>query len=35
VCKLANALRANGVKKGDRVVVYMPMSIEGVATMQA
>jgi len=35
VCKLANALRANGVKKGDRVVVYMPMSIEGVAAMQA
>ena len=24
-----------GVKKGDRVVVYMPMSIEGVAAMQA
>ena len=35
VCKLANALRAHGVKKGDRVVVYMPMSIEGVAAMQA
>jgi acetyl-CoA synthetase len=35
VCRLANALRAHGVKKGDRVVVYMPMSIEGVAAMQA
>ncbi|HSB99919.1 MAG TPA: AMP-binding protein, partial [Burkholderiaceae bacterium] len=35
VCKLANALRALGVKKGDRVVVYMPMSVEGVAAMQA
>jgi acetyl-CoA synthetase len=35
VCKLANALRAHGVKKGDRVVIYMPMSIEGVAAMQA
>ena len=35
VCKLANALRAHGVKKGDRVVVYMPMSIEGVVAMQA
>lgn len=35
VCQLANALRARGVKKGDRVVIYMPMSIEGVAAMQA
>ncbi|MBI3155331.1 MAG: acetate--CoA ligase [Burkholderiales bacterium] len=34
-CKLANALKARGVKKGDRVVVYMPMSIEGVVAMQA
>jgi acetyl-CoA synthetase len=33
--KLANALRAHGVGKGDRVVIYMPMSIEGVAAMQA
>ena len=35
VCHFANALKARGVKKGDRVVVYMPMSIEGVAAMQA
>ena len=35
VCKLANALRELGVRKGDRVVIYMPMSIEGVAAMQA
>jgi acetyl-CoA synthetase len=34
-CKLANALRAHGVGKGDRVVIYMPMSIEGVTAMQA
>ena len=34
-CKLANALKARGVKKGDRVVVYMPMSVEGVVAMQA
>jgi acetyl-CoA synthetase len=27
VCKLANALKAHGVKKGDRVLIYMPMSI--------
>ena len=35
VCRLANALRARGVKKGDRVVVYLPMSVEGVVAMQA
>ena len=35
VCRLANGLRSLGVKKGDRVVVYMPMSIEGVVAMQA
>jgi acetyl-CoA synthetase len=25
VCKLANVLKANGVKKGDRVTIYLPM----------
>jgi acetyl-CoA synthetase len=35
VCKFANALRSQGVKKGDRVVIYLPMSIEGVVAMQA
>jgi len=35
VCKFANGLRSLGIKKGDRVVIYMPMSIEGVAAMQA
>jgi acetyl-CoA synthetase len=34
-CRLANALKALGVKKGDRVVVYMAMSVEGVVAMQA
>jgi acetyl-CoA synthetase len=34
-CQMANALRSRGVKKGDRVVVYMPMSVEGVVAMQA
>ena len=34
-CRLANALKARGVDKGDRVVIYMPMSIEGVVAMQA
>jgi acetyl-CoA synthetase len=35
VSRFANALKSRGVKKGDRVVVYMPMSVEGVAAMQA
>ncbi len=35
VSKLANALKAQGVKKGDRVVLYLPMSVEGVVAMQA
>ena len=28
VCQLANALKARGVRKGDRVAVYMPMILE-------
>ena len=35
VSRMANALKARGVKKGDRVVIYMPMSVEGVVAMQA
>ena len=34
-CQLANALRARGVKSGDRVAIYLGMSIEGVVAMQA
>ena len=34
-CQLANALKARGVKKGDRVAIYIGMSIEGVVAMQA
>jgi acetyl-CoA synthetase len=34
-CRMANALKARGVGKGDRVVLYMSMSIEGVVAMQA
>ncbi len=34
-CRLANALKARGVRKGDRVVIYMSMSVEGVVAMQA
>ncbi|MCX7991247.1 MAG: acetate--CoA ligase [Proteobacteria bacterium] len=35
VKKYARALRGMGVKRGDRVVVYMPMGIEPVAAMLA
>ncbi|MFP3605625.1 acetate--CoA ligase [Paraburkholderia sp. SIMBA_053] len=35
VSRFANALKTRGVKKGDRVVIYMPMSIEGIVAMQA
>ena len=35
VCRLSNALKARGIKAGDRVLVYMPMSIEAVVAMQA
>jgi acetyl-CoA synthetase len=33
-CRFANALRSLGIKKGDRVVIYMPMSVELVIAMQ-
>ncbi|MBL8488456.1 MAG: AMP-binding protein, partial [Rhodocyclaceae bacterium] len=35
VNRFANGLRAQGVKKGDRVLIYVAMSIEGVVAMQA
>ena len=35
VCQFANGLRSLGVGKGDSVVIYMPMSVEGVVAMQA
>ncbi|WP_438971882.1 AMP-binding protein, partial [Methylophaga sp.] len=35
VCVFANALKAQGVNKGDRVVIYMPMITEAVIAMQA
>jgi acetyl-CoA synthetase len=34
VCQFANGLKSRGIKKGDRVVIYMPMSIEAVIAMQ-
>jgi acetyl-CoA synthetase len=35
VCRLANALKERGVKKGDRVTIYMPMIPEAVYAMLA
>lgn len=35
VCQFANALKAEGLQKGDRVIIYMPMGVEGVVAMQA
>lgn len=35
VCKLANGLKSRGVKKGDRVTIYMPMVPQAVYAMLA
>ncbi len=35
VCQFANGLKAQGIKKGDRVVIYMPMVVEAIVAMQA
>ena len=35
VCRLANALKASGIKKGDRVTIYMPMTAEAVYSLLA
>ena len=35
VCKLSNGLKASGIKPADRVLIYMPMSIQAVVAMQA
>ncbi len=35
VCRLANAMKAEGVKKGDRVTLYMPMIPEAAYAMLA
>ena len=35
VSQFANALKAQGIRKGDRVIIYMPMTVEGVIAMQA
>src|SRR3954462_13512076 len=35
VCRFANALKARGIKMGDRVLISMPMSVQAVVAMQA
>jgi acetyl-CoA synthetase len=35
VCRFSNALKSRGIKKSDRVLIYMPMSVEAVVAMQA
>ncbi len=35
VSQFANVLKSQGVACGDRVIIYMPMTIEGVVAMQA
>ncbi len=35
VSQFASALKAQGIQKSDRVIIYMPMTIEGVVAMQA
>ncbi len=35
VCEFANGLTALGYKKGERAIIYMPMSIEAIVAMQA
>ncbi|MEY4077058.1 MAG: Acetyl-coenzyme synthetase [Pseudomonadota bacterium] len=34
-CQIANGLKSLGIQKGDRVIIYISMSIDGVAAMQA
>jgi acetyl-CoA synthetase len=35
VCRFANALQSLGVKQGDRVVIYMPLTVEAIVAMHA
>src|SRR5690554_651895 len=35
VCRIANGIRALGYGKGDRAILYLPMSVEAIAIMQA
>ena len=35
VAQFANALKAQGIRQGERVLIYMPMSLQGLIAMQA
>ena len=35
VCKMGNAMRSLGIKKGDRVCIYMPMTLEAIVSIIA
>ncbi len=35
VCRMSNAMKSHGVKKGDRVTIYMPMVVEAAYAMLA
>ncbi|MGI9464239.1 MAG: AMP-binding protein, partial [Aestuariivirgaceae bacterium] len=35
MCRMANVMKAHGVKKGDRVTIYMPMIVEAAYAMLA
>jgi acetyl-CoA synthetase len=35
VCRLANAMKALGIRKGDRVTIYLPMIVEAAVAMLA
>ncbi len=35
VCQIANGFKQMGYQAGDRVIIYLPMSVEAVAVMQA
>ncbi|MFO0439889.1 MAG: acetate--CoA ligase [Betaproteobacteria bacterium] len=34
-CRMANGLKSRGIRKSDRVIIYMPMSVEAIVAMQA
>jgi acetyl-CoA synthetase len=35
VCRFANVLKRNGIKKGDRIILYLPMVVEAAVAMLA
>ena len=35
ICKFANVLKRQGIKAGDRIAIYLPVTIELVVTMLA